>query len=114
MAFHFIWGGFPHLQMHLGALIRGVLNGMVEELLQMYGNMEPLAKERARVLVGSGNGIRLNEPLREMVEKRLGMKIRIPVHQEEAAFGSVLFSLAAAGVYPDLERVRERMIHYCE
>lgn len=97
-----------------GAMVAGVLNGMVDELEAMYQSMKPYAREEARELVGSGNGIRLNEPLQRILEKRFGMKLRIPLHQEEAAFGSVLFSLVACGAYPDIQSAQERLVTYNE
>ena len=35
------------------------------------------------------------------------MKMQIPVHKEEAAYGAALYAMTAAGVYPTLEKAQE-------
>ncbi len=71
----------------------GVLQGMVEELRQLYGAM---GVRRERV-IGSGNAIRLNPALIRIIESTFGSALRIPVHMEEAAFGAALYGLVACG-----------------
>ena len=65
-----------------GELIAGVLYGMAEELHGMFAEMP---KDGIRQLVVSGNAVRKNPALRRVLE-------RVPVHQEEAAYGSALFA----------------------
>ena len=68
-----------------GELIAGVLYGMAEELHGMFAEMP---KDGIRQLVVSGNAVRKNPALRRVLERVFGMKILVPVHQEEAAYGS--------------------------
>ena len=71
-----------------GALVKGVLNGIVNELFEMFdGN--GFTCER---LVGSGNGIRLNPYLAKLFSAKFGRKIEIPVYNEEAAAGAAIFA----------------------
>lgn len=72
-----------------GELIAGVLYGMAEELHGMFAEMP---KDGIRQLVVSGNAVRKNPALRRVLERVFGMKILVPVHQEEAAYGSALFA----------------------
>lgn len=73
----------------------GFLEGMMDELHSMYDKM---GEERMN-LVGSGNGIRKNEVLVRIAERKFGGHLRIPAHTEEAAYGAALFGLVACGVF---------------
>lgn len=81
------------------ALCDGFMQGMVNELYEMYEKLKPYAFGSPKYMIGSGNGIRNNAPLRKKFEKAFGIKLEIPAHKEEAAFGAALYSLVAAGVF---------------
>lgn len=72
------------------AFIRGVLEGMAEELYQMYANVDERVRADKNMLVASGNGIRKNIHLQNIMEETFGMKIQIAQNQEEAASGAAL------------------------
>ena len=91
-------------------LTRGVLWGMADELHELYRQM-PLASPAAG-LVGSGNGVRKNPVLRQYLEEQFGLKLKLPAHREEAAFGAAVFAAAAAGVYPDIPTAQAALLHY--
>lgn len=91
-------------------LTRGVLWGMAAELHELYRQM-PLPSPAAG-LVGSGNGIRKNPVLRRYLEEQFGLKLKLPAHREEAAFGAAIFAAAAAGVYPDIPTAQAALLHY--
>ena len=76
--------------------------------------MHPFAKAGASNLVASGNGVRLNRPLQRIMEKTFGMKPKIPLHREEAAFGAALFGLVAAGKYESVTAAAARLVRYEE
>ncbi|MBQ8597099.1 MAG: hypothetical protein IJ409_04840 [Lachnospiraceae bacterium] len=90
-----------------GNLTRGVLEGMTEELYRMYRTMQVSAKG----LVGSGNGIRRNSKLVEVIEDYFGETLKIPAHKEEAAFGAALFGLVACGRFANGAEA-QTLIHY--
>ncbi|MBP5232605.1 MAG: hypothetical protein J6333_04300, partial [Planctomycetes bacterium] len=92
-------------------LCDGVLNGMVAELQALYEKMRPFLPGAPTMLVGSGNGIRHNPPLAARFAAAFGLPLRVPVNDEEAAFGASLFGLAAAGGAPDVA-VAQRCIRY--
>lgn len=77
---------------HLAA---GVLWGMADELWSFYGEMTAACARSARVLVGSGNGVRRNPALRRVLRQRFGMELRVPEHGEEAAYGAALSAFGA-------------------
>lgn len=83
-------------------LTRGVLNGMVEELHTMYSQMNI----KKNGIVGSGNGIRKNKNLMQIVEEQFEGKIKIPTHLEEAAFGSALFAAVCAGIFKNAKEAQ--------
>ncbi len=88
------------------AMMDGILSGIAEELYVYYEQMCEYKGQQAVHLVGSGNGIRNNPYLQELLEKRFGLGMLIPKHREEAAYGAALFSLAAAGIYPSLQEAQ--------
>ena len=83
-------------------LTKGVLVGMTEELYEMYVKMGISRRE----IVGSGNGIRKNRHLINIIEKTFGKKLTIPRHLEEAAFGAALFALISCGKYKNQKEVQ--------
>ncbi len=82
-------------------LARAVLCGMVDELVEMRNGAGGAAAPFERV-VASGNAVRKNRVLREILTARLGRTPAVPAHREEAAFGAALLAGTGAGVWPDL------------
>lgn len=89
-------------------LIWGVLGGIVEELQEMYKSAGP---QTHKVLIGSGNGLRKNKALQKLFSEQFEMKLIIPAHSEEAAFGAALFALTAAG-FEDSIFSAQKLIRY--
>ena len=54
--------------------------------------------KKASGLVCSGNGIRLNRALQKIVSKKFGAEIKIPLYEEEAAYGAALSAMTASGM----------------
>lgn len=82
------------------------LRGITAELFDMYRSAEDRLHIECRNLIGSGNGLRQNPALQKMFEHTFGMTLKIPRHKEEAAFGAILFALAASGIYPTIEEAQ--------
>lgn len=97
---------------HPGAMTLGMIQGILEELHEMYTQMCALTGKPALKLVGSGNGIRKNKLMQELAEELYGMKMEIPLYQEEAAYGAALYSLVAAGIVEKIEDA-QKLIKYC-
>lgn len=74
-------------------LTKGVLDGMANELFDMYKNMNI----RKKGIVGSGNGIRKNPHLISAAESVFSGRMNIPAHLEEAAFGAAMYGLVSCG-----------------
>ncbi len=90
-----------------GELALGVLEGMVNELYGLYQNM---GVQRIGI-VGSGNAIRRNQKLVEIIEAQFAENLKIPVHEEEAAYGVALFALVACGKFKNAAEA-QKLIHY--
>ncbi len=91
----------------------GVMCGMVNELYDMYKNIKFSSKATHEFMIGSGNGIRFNAPLRQRFERIFSLPLKMPSHKEEAAFGASLYALCAAGVFKDIKDA-QKLIKYCE
>ena len=85
---------------------RAILEGVVQQLLNYYREMQVSGLQRRRVLVGSGNGIRRNPLLAQMVSMMFGMPLRIPVSTEDAAFGAAMLAAVAVGEYAKMAKAR--------
>lgn len=75
------------------ALIDGVLNGMAQELYDMYCRIPAQTETEGAALVASGNGIRKNRYLQKAFEKIFGKKLILSPYEEEAACGAALSCL---------------------
>ena len=79
------------------ALIRGVLDGMAQELYGLYHTIQTGTGLSPARLMASGNGVRRNPALRA----RFGMPLAVVAHQEEAAYGA---AAAAVSMSPKIRR----------
>lgn len=82
---------------HPASLIRGVLNGMTEELYELYDIIKEETRLSRTRLVASGNGIRKNKTLQQILQTRFEMPLEVVQTEEEAAFGAAISSLTAIG-----------------
>lgn len=81
----------------------GVMHGMADELYEMYKKGVSVCDENPCQLIASGNGIRKNKALRRIISDTFGMKLKIPKHKEEAAYGSAIFSLTSSRIYDTIQ-----------
>ena len=80
-----------------GNLARALLNGMARELHDAYRRALALGAGQRTILVGSGNGLRLNPVLRGELACLFGRPPVIGTYREEAAVGAALCAAVAAG-----------------
>lgn len=76
------------------AFIAGTLWGMAAELYEMFLKMP---HDHVNALVISGNAVRKNPALRQMLKEVFRMNVQMPIHKEEAAFGAAMFAAAVSG-----------------
>ena len=89
--------GIRMTNFHPAAMIRGVLNGMAEELYSLYGAMETGAGITKTKLLASGNGVRKNIFLQSILRDYFGMPLEVAQGEEEAAVGAAISASVAAG-----------------
>jgi len=94
-----------------GAFTAGLVAGILGELHECYRRMVDMTGKPAQALAGSGNGLRRNPLMRALAEDMFGLKLHIPAHMEEAAYGAALCALAASGRVKSLDDA-QRMIRY--
>lgn len=75
-------------------LIYGVLDGMAEELYQMYQGIDKDILKQKTILVASGNGVRKNVHLQRIFEEKFRMSLQLAENKEEASCGAALTGLS--------------------
>jgi len=83
-------------------LVVGVREGIASELLDFYARLPVARRMEITELVGSGNAIRRHDALRQVFERRLGLRMKVPAHREETSFGAALLAGVASGTFTDL------------
>ena len=73
--------------------VYGTLEGMSRELYQMYQTIQNGTGMQIKRMIGSGNGLRKNPVLCEIVEEMFGAKLALAECEEEAATGAALSSM---------------------
>lgn len=76
-----------------GAFTVGVIHGILDELHGMYDEMTRITGRHAKILVGSGNGMRKNKLMQKLAGEIFGMRVEIPSFTEEAACGAALCAM---------------------
>jgi sugar (pentulose or hexulose) kinase len=97
------FSGIGYDNFTLGHVARSVLQGIAAGMYSFYEQASESRPEHLRHIVGSGNGLRKNKLLIEILEKIFKREIRLPIHQEAAAFGVALLAGSSTGLWPDLE-----------
>ena len=77
-------------------LVLGFHRGVADELYSFYGKMPPSAREGRDLIVGSGNALRRNRLLRDVMESRFGLPLSLSSASEEAATGAGIIALAVS------------------
>lgn len=95
----------------VGDMCNGFMKGIANELYEMYTSIKPLLANEPTIMVGSGNGIRFNKQLCQKFQDMFGLKLMIPAHKEEAAFGAMLYCLVASEVFDSIASA-QKLIKY--
>ena len=84
-------------------LSRALLEGVIAQFRLLYENAVAVGVSERSVLIGAGNGVRRNPVLREIAEQKFGLKMRVPRHTEEAAYGAAMQAMVLGGDRESLE-----------
>ncbi len=93
-----------------GAMALTVFRSMASELANSYLSAVDLGAGTRSLVVGSGNGLRLNPVLRRCVEHEFGRPLTMGDLREEAATGAALTAAVAVGVYPDINSAGRALV----
>ena len=93
-----------------GNLARALLNGMARELHDAYLQALALGAGERTILVGSGNGLRLNPVLRDELARRFGHPPVIGSVREEAALGAALCAAVATGEHSTVREASSTLL----
>ena len=85
------------LNWHPENLIRGFLEGMSQELYDFYQLLPNSIRERKTIVVGSGNGIKRNPLLCQILEERFKCHLQVSACREEAALGACICGMVGNG-----------------
>ncbi len=77
-------------------LILGFLRGISQELFDFYELLPSSIKKGKDLLIGSGNGIRKNPLLCQIIEDRFGHSLQVSKCKEEAALGACICGMVGA------------------
>lgn len=78
-------------------LVYGVLDGMAQELYDMFLLIQKGIGVKAEKIVASGNGLRKNAVLRDIFSRKFRADLTMARYEEEAACGAAISSAIAAG-----------------
>jgi sugar (pentulose or hexulose) kinase len=87
----------------LGHVSRAVLQGIADGMHWFYDHAGAHRPAALRRIVGSGNGLRTNPLLVEIISRTFEREVWLPMHHEEAAYGAALLAGSTTGLWVDLE-----------
>jgi sugar (pentulose or hexulose) kinase len=87
----------------LGHVSRAVLQGIADGMHWFYGHAGAHRPEALRRIVGSGNGLRTNPLLVDIISRTFEREVWLPMHHEEAAYGAALLAGSTTGLWEDLK-----------
>ena len=73
-------------------ILVSLLDGMAEQIFQMYREYLDAGGKEPSCIIGSGNGIRKNPHLHRALEKKFGYPVLLSDQKEEAAFGAAMYA----------------------
>ena len=80
-----------------GRLTTAFMRGICQELKAFYDKLPEEVRNGRTVVVGSGNALRMNPLLQEILSQIFGLPVEMTAEAEEAALGAAIACTAAAG-----------------
>jgi len=87
-------------------LCRAVLEGIVRELYDYYLKFGREFNDGQSV-AASGNAVRKNPLMAEIISKTFNLPVRIPLYEEEAAYGAALLSFIRTEAEGDFQNLTD-------
>ncbi|MCP4643598.1 MAG: hypothetical protein GY851_24330 [bacterium] len=104
------WHGMDDANFTPGHMARALLEGLADRFHALYDEMLRAGAPSRRYLVGSGNGVRHNPLLRDILAARFHMPVDVARHTEEAATGAALCAAVAAGEFTTIHDASRQFV----
>jgi len=105
------WLGVNEMNFTPGHFARSLLEGVAARFKALYDSAVQAGLSPRNFLVGSGNAVRKNFLLAEILSETFGMPLQVPVNVEEAAFGAALLSAVGCRRFPSVDEAA-RLVEY--
>lgn len=102
------WAGMSETNFTVGHMARALLEGLAEQFSVFYEEIRELGVNPRRRLVGSGNGIRKNPLLRQILATSFSSAVAVAHHTEGAALGAA----GAVGEFENIQAASRGFIQY--
>ncbi|MCZ6680011.1 MAG: FGGY family carbohydrate kinase [Candidatus Poribacteria bacterium] len=107
-----VWSGMSEKNFTVGHMARALLEGLAEQFRLFYNEMLELGIRPRSRLIGSGNGIRKNALLRQILSAAFSVPLEVAGHTEEAAMGAALGAAVAEGEFENIQAASRHFIRY--
>jgi len=104
------WRGMSGTNFTPGHMARALLEGLAEQIKMLYERMQQAGLSDHDLLVGSGNAIRKNQLLADILSASFGMPLQMTRYMEEAAVGAALCAAVATGEFPDIRQASRKVV----
>ncbi len=94
-----------------GHMTRALLEGLAEQLTMLYERMQQAGLGDHDLLVGSGNAIRKNQLLTDILPASFALPLQMTTFTEEAAVGAALCAAVATGQFSDIQQASREIIN---
>ncbi len=105
-----IWRGMSHANFTPGHMARALLEGLAEQIKMLYEHMQRAGLGDHDLLIGSGNAIRKNQLLADILPASFGLPLQMTTYTEEAAVGAALCAAVATGQFPDIQQASRAVV----
>ncbi len=105
-----VWSGMSETNFTPGHLARALLEGLAAHFNRQYEQMKQAGVADRTVLVGSGNGVRKNPLLREILSASFELPLQMVSYSEEAAVGAALCAAVASGEFASIQEASRAVV----
>ena len=91
-------------------MARALLEGLAEQIKMLYEPMQQAGLGDHDLLVGSGNTIRKNQLLADILSASFGLPLQMTCYTEEAAVGAALCATVAIGQFSDIQQASQAVV----
>jgi len=104
------WQGMSETNFTPSHMARALLEGLAEQIKMLYEPMQQAGLGDHDLLVGSGNAIRKNQLLADILSASFGLPLQMTCYTEEAAVGAALCATVAIGQFSDIQQASQAVV----